>query len=139
MVRHNVEFCKNESCFMPFFHFSFESYSYSDDKNQYKTIFISHVKNKSRGLFHLNCKPMVQCWFNARSPTSHAYANVMSTILFQVLRWSNVAPTLFKGTIYNNQYNGEIWFSLLCVVPNNNSFNKPLLNSIPLAFALPSW
>ena len=49
MIRHNVDFCNHASKY-----FSFESYSNADDKNQYKTIFISHVKNKNRELFHLN-------------------------------------------------------------------------------------
>ena len=55
MIKHNVDFCKNEPRFMPISIFSFESYSNADD-NQYKTIFISHMKNKNRGLFHLKLK-----------------------------------------------------------------------------------
>ena len=39
----------------------------------------------------LNCQPLVRCWSNACRPTSPAYANVMPTILFQVLRWANVS------------------------------------------------
>ena len=40
---------------MPLSIFLFEWYSNVDENNQNKTIFISHVKNKIRGLFHLKC------------------------------------------------------------------------------------
>ena len=54
MIRHNVDFCKNEPRFMPFIIFSFELYSITDDENELETIFISFMKNKSRGSKPLN-------------------------------------------------------------------------------------
>ena len=36
------------------------------------------------------CQWLVQCWSNALTSISRAYANVISTILFQVLCWANI-------------------------------------------------
>ena len=38
----------------------------------------------------IDCQRLVRCWYNVFSPTTLPYANVMPTILFQVLRWANI-------------------------------------------------
>ena len=37
-----------------------------------------------------NCQQLHQSWSNALCPTSPVYADVMSTILYQTMRWANV-------------------------------------------------
>ena len=56
MITHNVDFCKNELGFMHLTSniIQFESYTTVYDENEKKLIFISFVKNKSRGSLYLN-------------------------------------------------------------------------------------
>ena len=57
------------------------------------------------------------CSSGRRLPTSPAYVNVyvMPTIISQVLLWTNVGSSWFKGTTFF-QFCRKSWFSLLCVI-----------------------
>ena len=72
------------------------------------------------------------CSSGRRLPTSPAYVNVyvMPTIISQVLLWTNVGSSWFKGTAFF-QFFRKSWFSLLCVIVYNNLFPQPLQKDIP--------
>ena len=61
MIRHSVDFCKNEPASRSN-NFSFKLYSISDDVNDSEFVFISFMKNQSRG-----SNPFKRFWCTAFS------------------------------------------------------------------------
>lgn len=64
----------------------------------------------------LMCQRLVQCWSNSLNSISRAFANIISTILFQVLCWANIIWGYKLSLIRKKK---KLW--LLCVIKSNSS------------------